>query len=272
VGSSNARRPSRIHPGDSAVVADDHPHSPRYPTPDPSPQGGGGLAPLGHHIAVARDVAFAFAYPHILDDWRAAGAAIRFFSPLTDEPPPSDADAVFLPGGYPELHAGRIAAAEKFRTGMEAARARGALIYGECGGYMVLGDALIDGDSVSHKMLGFLPLVTSFATRKLHLGYRRLTPLGGLPWDVPLAAHEFHFATIVSSGDGEALFEATSADGQSLGPIGHVISSGGATMISQDDAQILHQDRPRISRAGIEAGRVMGSFAHVIGPLPARDG
>jgi cobyrinic acid a,c-diamide synthase len=208
----------------------------------------------------------------MLDDWRSAGAEIAFFSPLADESPSADADAVFLPGGYPELHAGQIAAADRFRAGMEAARSRGAPIYGECGGYMVLGDALIDADNVSHRMLGFLPLTTSFATRKLHLGYRRLMPLGDLPWDVPLAAHEFHFATIVSSGEGEALFEAASADGKSLGPIGHVISSGGATMISQDQAQILHQDQPRISRAGIESGRVMGSFAHVIGPLPAREG
>jgi len=208
----------------------------------------------------------------MLDDWRTAGADIVFFSPLADEPPPTDADAVFLPGGYPELHAGRIAAAEKFRAGMEAAHTRGALIYGECGGYMVLGDALIDADRTSHKMLGFLPLVTSFATRKLHLGYRCLTPLSGLPWDVPLAAHEFHFATILSSGEGDPLFEAASADGKSLGPIGHVRLSGGATIISQDVAQILHQDQPRMSMAGIEAGCVMGSFAHVIGSLPAREG
>ena len=76
----------------------------------------------------------------------------------------------------------------------------------------------------------------------------------------------------MSSGDGDPLFDAASADGESLGPIGHVISSGGATMISQDVAQILPQDQPRMSMAGIEAGRVMGSFAHVIGPLPAREG
>ena len=98
-----------------------------------------------------------------------------------------DADAVFLPGGYPELYAGRIAAAAKFRAGMQAAAKRGALIYGECGGYMVLGDSLIDAEGTSHRMLGLLPVSTSFEKRKLHLGYRRLTPLGDLPWRV--AAH-----------------------------------------------------------------------------------
>ena len=67
------------------------------------------LPVLGQHIAVARDEAFAFAYPLVLDGWRRAGAEISTFSPLAGEPPPPGADAVYLPGGYPELHAGRIA-------------------------------------------------------------------------------------------------------------------------------------------------------------------
>ena len=205
------------------------------PTPNPSPQGGGGLlAPLGQHIAVARDIAFAFSYPHLLIDWREQGAEISFFSPLDDEGPSTAAAAVFLPGGYPELHAGRIADASRFRAGMFSAERRGALIYGECGGYMVLGESLIDAEGRRHRMLGLLPVSTSFEKRKLHLGYRRLKPLGDLPWSTPLTAHEFHFARILHEGDGEALFEATDASGQMLGPI------------------------------GLRRGRVMGSFAHVI--------
>jgi cobyrinic acid a,c-diamide synthase len=192
------------------------------------------LAPLGQRIAVARDVAFAFAYPHLLADWRDQGAEISFFSPLADEPPPDDADAVFLPGGYPELHAGRLAGAEAFRAGMHAAASRGALIYGECGGYMVLGDSLVDAEGTPHRMLGLLPLATSFERRKLHLGYRRLQPLAELPWTRPLTAHEFHFASILAEGEGEPLFQAEAADGKALGPI------------------------------GLRRGRVMGSFAHVI--------
>ncbi len=203
--------------------------------PDPaSPRGSKRLPPLGQRIAIARDVAFAFAYPHLLDDWREQGAEISFFSPLADEAPAADADAVYLPGGYPELYAGRIAAAETFRIGMLAAAERGALIYGECGGYMVLGESLTDADGLDHPMLGLLPLSTSFKHRMLHLGYRALEPLSDLPWDVPLTAHEFHFARVVSEGDGDRLFEAESAAGEALGP------------------------------AGLRRGRVMGSFMHVI--------
>ena len=192
------------------------------------------LAPLGQRIAVVRDVAFAFAYPHLLADWREQGAEISFCSPLADEAPAPDADAVFLPGGYPELQAGRIAAAAGFRAGMEAAARGGALIYGECGGYMVLGEGLVDANGVTHRMLGLLPVATSFEQRRLHLGYRRLKPLGNLPWAVPLTAHEFHFASIVSEDNGDRLFEAETSDGSPIGPI------------------------------GLRRGRVMGSFTHVI--------
>jgi cobyrinic acid a,c-diamide synthase len=202
--------------------------------PLPLPQGGSGLPPLRQRIAVARDVAFAFAYPHLLNDWRMRGAELSFFSPCADEGPSKNADAVFLPGGYPELHAARLAAASNFRTGMNAAKDRGALIYGECGGYMVLGENLADGEGIDHPMLGLLPVSTSFKHRALQLGYRRLRPLGDMPWATPLTAHEFHFARIVSEGDADRLFDAESADGAPLGPIG------------------LRRDH------------VMGSFAHVI--------
>ncbi|MXN66631.1 cobyrinate a,c-diamide synthase [Stappia sp. GBMRC 2046] len=194
------------------------------------------LPPLGQRIAVARDVAFAFSYPHMLDGWREQGAELSFFSPIADEGPDRAADTVFLPGGYPELHAGTLATASHFKTGMKLAAERGALIYGECGGYMTLGQTLIDAEGVPHDMLGLLPLVTSFRERKLHLGYRRLTPLAELPFDTELTAHEFHYASIVSEGDGEAerLFFARDA---------------------------LGEKRPAM---GLRKGRVMGSFAHVI--------
>jgi len=156
------------------------------------------IPPLGQHIAVARDVAFAFAYPHGLDGWRMAGAELSFFSPLADQAPSGLADAVYLPGGYPELHAGRLAGAASFNRGMQAAAARGAVIYGECGGYMTLGAGLVDGDGIRHGMLGLLPIETSYATPRRHLGYRRITlsaatPLG--PAGVAYRGHEFHFAS-----------------------------------------------------------------------------
>jgi cobyrinic acid a,c-diamide synthase len=188
------------------------------------------LPPPAQSIAIASDAAFAFAYPHLLADWRAAGAQIAFFSPLADQPPPP-CDLVFLPGGYPELHAGRLAAAESFRTGMEHAAQTGQ-IYGECGGYMVLGDGLSDADGTRHRMLGLLALETSFAQRKLHLGYRQLGPLGG-PFTAPLMGHEFHYASTLRA-KGPALFRARDAEGNTLPDM------------------------------GLRAGRVSGSFAHVI--------
>ncbi|WP_454745797.1 cobyrinate a,c-diamide synthase [Ciceribacter selenitireducens] len=178
------------------------------------------LPPLGQKIAVASDIAFAFSYAHILRGWQAAGAEIAFFSPLADEVPAPDADAVYLPGGYPELHAGTLAAAATFRTGMLEAHMRGATIFGECGGYMVLGDALIDAEGAVHPMLGLLPLVTSYATRKRHLGYRRITPVDASFFSTPMMAHEFHYASIVSEGAADRLFSAQDALGASLGDVG----------------------------------------------------
>lgn len=178
------------------------------------------LAPLGRHIAIARDAAFAFAYPHLMDGWRQAGAELSFFSPLADEAPDGRADAIYLPGGYPELHAGQIAGAGRFKAALLAAAARGAAIYGECGGYMVLGEALTDAEGDTHPMLGLLPLRTSFRERRLHLGYRRLTPCGPDPWAGPLRAHEFHYTAIISEGPGEPLFTAEDARGEALGDYG----------------------------------------------------
>jgi cobyrinic acid a,c-diamide synthase len=161
------------------------------------------LAPPGQRIALARDAAFSFLYPHLLSGWRAAGAELRFFSPLADEPPPEDCDACWLPGGYPELHAGQLAGAARFRQGLRRfARARP--VHGECGGYMALGAALTDASGARHEMAGLLGVETSFAKRRMTLGYREATldadsALG--PAGARFRGHEFHYATIVSLGD-----------------------------------------------------------------------
>lgn len=187
----------------------------------------GGLSsavpPLGQHIAVARDAAFGFCYPHILSDWAEAGATITLFSPLADQAPDPAADAVYLPGGYPELHGAELAASETFLKGLAQAAEAGKAIFGECGGYMVLGEAIIDASGDAHPMADLLPLVTSFQTPKLHLGYRMATlcedtALG--PKGAQFAAHEFHYASIVSMGPGDALFTATNATGQAHGAVG----------------------------------------------------
>ncbi len=178
------------------------------------PQQSQRIAPPAQRIAIAEDAAFAFTYPHILSDWRAAGAQISFFSPLANEAP-ADADFMYLPGGYPELYAGRLANNSVFLDGL---RSTNATIYGECGGYMVLGDTLTDVDGVIHRMAGLLPLQTSFADRKLHLGYRSLRATKG-PFTGQWTGHEFHYAT-TQRADGTPLFDATDAEGANLSPMG----------------------------------------------------
>lgn len=175
---------------------------------------------LGRHVAVARDEAFAFSYPHLINGWREEGAEISWFSPLADQAPDDGADAVYLPGGYPELHAGTLAAAATFRRSMQDKAAAGAVIYGECGGYMTLGEVLVDASGTEHHMLGLLPLTTSFQSRKRHLGYRRVKGLAGPFAGIALAAHEFHYSTIVHEGQAERLFDATDAAGELVGPAG----------------------------------------------------
>jgi len=207
--------------------------APLVPGPSDAPAA---LAPPGQRIAVARDAAFSFLYPHLLLGWRAAGAEVRFFSPLADEPPPQDADVCWLPGGYPELHAGALAAAGRYRAGLtHFAQTRP--VHGECGGYMALGAALTDAQGAAHAMAGLLSVETSFFRRKMNLGYREATlqadgPLGRA--GQKLRGHEFHYASVVTAG-GDAPF-ATTRD-----------AHGGAP-----------------TPAGSRRGHVTGSFFHVI--------
>ena len=199
--------------------------SPRLRIDMPAPK------PPAQSIAIADDLAFSFTYPHHLHLWRAAGAEVAFFSPLADDPVPK-ADLIVLPGGYAELHAGRLASNHTFLNSLRTA-AQSTQVYGECSGYMVLGDGLMDADGVRHQMAGLLRLETSFAKRKLHLGYRHLTTAEGLFGQHHFKAHEFHYATTLTA-QGQALFHATDADGHSLPDM------------------------------GLRQGRVAGSFAHII--------
>ena len=200
---------------------------------DPAPDFG--LAPPGQRIALARDAAFSFIYPHLLAGWQRQGAEILPFSPLNDEAPAEIADVAWLPGGYPELHAGRLAANTVFLKGLRrfAGMKR---VHGECGGYMVLGETLIDAQGQGHAMAGLLALETSFAKRKMSRGYRRANlladcPLG--PAGSAVRGHEFHYSTMVRAGD-EPLFSVEDANGSDLGT------------------------------QGSRRGRVTGSYFHVI--------
>ncbi len=178
------------------------------------------MPPLGQRTAIAKDLAFSFIYPHLLEGWKEQGAEISFFSPLSDDSPADDCDAVYLPGGYPELHAEAIAGADNFRKAMLNAAQRGAKIYGECGGYMTLGEGLIDADDNHHRMLGLLPVETSFAERKRNLGYRNVKVKSDFFGISNFTAHEFHYSTEVSNSGKAPLFSATDALGRDLGSFG----------------------------------------------------
>jgi cobyrinic acid a,c-diamide synthase len=193
--------------------------------------------PPAQRIALARDAAFSFTYPHLLEGWRAAGAEILPFSPLADEAPDDSADLVWLPGGYPELHAGRLAAAERFRAGLRSF-AETRPVHGECGGYMALGAALVDKEGVSHRMAGLLGLVTSYEKRKFHLGYRRAVleaEMTGFAPGTALRGHEFHYSTIldqpdaplaaVADADGNPVPETGSRKGHVTGTFFHLITA-----------------------------------------------
>lgn len=196
----------------------------------------------GERIALARDAAFSFVYPHLLADWRAQGATVLPFSPLADEAPDPTATACWLPGGYPELHAGRLAAATTFREGL-ATFAETRPVHGECGGYMALGAGLVAADGTRHRMAGLLGLETSFEKRRMHLGYRLarpLRPVPSLPAGAALRGHEFHYATILSQPDT---------------PLADVRDAGGDPVA--ETGSVRHMAR---------GGTVSGTFFHLIAP------
>jgi cobyrinic acid a,c-diamide synthase len=198
-----------------------------------------GVTPPGQRIALARDAAFSFVYPHMLEAWRSAGAEIVTFSPLADEGPDANADVCWLPGGYPELHAGRLAANRRFFDGVRAF-AETRPVHGECGGYMVLGAALTDAEGARHEMAGLLGLETSYAKRRMHLGYRLaelVAPMPGLGPGARLRGHEFHYSTIISQPDA---------------PLAVVRDATGGT----------------VAETGSRRGRTTGTFFHLIAENP----
>jgi cobyrinic acid a,c-diamide synthase len=199
------------------------------------------MVPPGQRIALARDVAFSFVYPHLLQGWRVAGAEVIPFSPLSDEPPDPSCDVAWLPGGYPELHAGKLAAASRFTDGIRAF-AQTRPVHGECGGYMALGAGLIDAAGQRHAMLGLLGLETDFAQRRLHLGYRTATlraPIPGHAAGSALRGHEFHYARVMAQPDepladirdasGVATAETGSRRGHVTGSFFHMVDVAGNT-------------------------------------------
>ncbi|HEV2735297.1 MAG TPA: cobyrinate a,c-diamide synthase [Longimicrobiaceae bacterium] len=194
--------------------------------PDPLP------APAGERravIAVARDAAFDFYYEDNLDLLRDLGAELRFFSPLADARLPEDAGALYLGGGYPELHAARLAANGPMRAAVRAFAARGRPVYAECGGLMYLSEALVDAAGTRHPMAGVVPGASAMQPRPT-LGYRQVVALR----DSPIAragdtvrGHEFHYSAREADAGEPAYRRADGAETEGViaGPRGNVLAS-----------------------------------------------
>ena len=154
-------------------------------------------------IAIGRDAAFAFLYPANIDCLESLGARVRFFSPLADEPVPPEAAAVFLPGGYPELHAERLSAARRFQESIRSAHAANIPILAECGGMMALAQSIGDVHGRDWPMAGLL----AGSTRMLP----RLAALGLQAWDTAfgeLRGHTFHYSVFDTPFGGSVLARA----------------------------------------------------------------
>jgi cobyrinic acid a,c-diamide synthase len=147
------------------------------------------IAPPGQRVALAHDAAFAFTYPHIVAGWRRAGAEVIPFSPLADEAPDRDADAVWLPGGYPELHAAKLAARFDLWAALRAHAAAGKPLLAECGGMMSLFERVVDKAGEPYAFAGLLPGAAVMQKRLAALGLQEV--------DLPegrLSGHTFHYS------------------------------------------------------------------------------
>jgi cobyrinic acid a,c-diamide synthase len=132
-----------------------------------------------------------FLYPANVDTLHALGATVEFFSPLADQPPPCDADAIYLPGGYPELHAQALSEAAHWQASMRAAHAEGVPIWAECGGMMALAETLSDKEDTVWPMAGLLPGHVAMQKRLAGLGSQAMpTPQG------ELRGHTFHYSAL----------------------------------------------------------------------------
>ncbi len=191
-----------------------------------------GLRPLASKIAIGRDAAFSFLYEGQLALWRRQGVELSFFSPLADETPDPEAEAVFLPGGYPELWVEKLAQAETFKKALKAFSARGGLVYGECGGYAALGESLrVAGKT--YPMTGLLPCRFEYTAKpKRQLGYRVVARGGAKCY-----AHMFHYLSETWNQAAPLWEESWDARGRETGP------------------------------CGARVGRVQGSFMHVLDHL-----
>jgi cobyrinic acid a,c-diamide synthase len=191
--------------------------------PEPPPPPG----PVRLRLGLARDAAFQFYYPDALEALRAAGAKLVPWSPLADEALPA-VDALYLGGGYPEVHAARLAANARMRAAVRAFALDGGPVYAECGGLMYLAAWLEDLDGVAHAMAGVLPLGVRMRPARLAIGYREVrlateTLLG--PPGALLRGHEFHRSYLDGVPDALACaYRVSDPTGGDPWPEGYVIA------------------------------------------------
>jgi cobyrinic acid a,c-diamide synthase len=144
----------------------------------------------GKCIAIARDACFAFLYPANLLALEQMGAELSYFSPLANQAIPAQADALYLPGGYPELHAEILSQVQDWLQSLDAFQHARKPIYAECGGMISLVDRLIDQTGQVWSMAGLLPGTITMQ--------KRLVALGMQSWittDGKLRGHTFHYST-----------------------------------------------------------------------------
>lgn len=185
------------------------------------------LAPVprlldGMHIAIARDAAFSFIYPANLALLEALGARLSFFSPLADEAAPANANAIYLPGGYPELHAATLARNTRSADSLRAHLTAHKPLVAECGGMLYLLDALTGVDGTRTPMLGLLPGEAVMQKRFAALGMQRLDGAHGT-----LTGHTFHYSRVSTplAPTLRARHAQTNADGEPLYRHGAIVAT-----------------------------------------------
>lgn len=146
----------------------------------------------GHRIAVARDAAFSFIYAANLECLRAMGAELAFFSPVAGERLPA-CDALWLPGGYPELHLQALQANAGLQLDLQAHVEQGKPVWAECGGMVALAEGLTDLEGRWHSLWSLLPAQARMQQRLAGLGMQQLAT----PWGV-LRGHTFHYSRLDS--------------------------------------------------------------------------
>jgi cobyrinic acid a,c-diamide synthase len=178
-------------------------------------------------IAVARDNAFCFYYQDNLELLEAQGAELVFFSPIAGDHLPRDTDGLYLGGGYPELFGDELAKNRILRNQVRAKSDAGMPIYGECGGFMYLCEALLDRYGNRYPMAGCFPFTTKMFPRLKALGYReitltRQTTIG--KQGMILRGHEFHYSELTTHTAGvQRAYRISDRSGLDKPPDGYLI-------------------------------------------------